>query len=79
MRREIPITQGPNRTVAMTQHGDTLSLYERADGRENRVFIAPEELALVALSASGRFQERYSAEIERLQGQADSPGEGGGA
>lgn len=66
-RREIPITQGPKRTVAMTQHEDTLGIYEREDNGGVWVFIEPEELALIVLSASGRFQERYSAELERLQ------------
>jgi hypothetical protein len=67
MRREIPITQGPKRTVAMTQHGDTLGIFERVDKSSAWTFIEPEELAYIVLSASGRFQERYSAELERLQ------------
>ena len=81
-RDPIVITEGRYRQLHMGQEGDDLVLdnwvysgspqetqhFNELKLCRNTARLSPEELALVVLSASGRFQERFSAELERLQG-----------
>jgi hypothetical protein len=66
-KADIIISAIPKRELYMNQSGTDLALCNGRGRRSPWVFVTPEEMAYVMLSASGQFQERYDAEIERLQ------------
>ncbi len=66
------------RTLRFT--GDTLAIQitESIFGKTSQIGITAEELAYLLQSCAGGFQERFNAELCRLEGMPDEPGDAAG-